>query len=765
MHSSQSQPFVGIPLTPAHDEYPSICRSHPSVALFLVSVLGLFLELMLIRWIGTEIRIFAYLQNTVLVVCFLGLGLGCFSCRKPVALAALLTPLGILVALLAFPFTRDGLATTSQLLSALSDFIIWEKDVGDNAAIAVGKVGIGLAVTYALMYLILSMFVPIGRLLGRLMVDDPRTIRAYSINVAGSLVGIWLFVALSALYQPPLTWMLVLAASVLPFLLTLTRRRGRNAGVLCAIVALSWLAGRDGTALETTWSPYQKLVLFTPSDKTRYAGDYAISVNNTAYQAIIDLSKETVAADPVRFPPQLAGCSQYDLPARLHQAPKRVLIVGAGSGNDVAGALRQGASHVTAVEIDPAIISFGRRYHPEKPYTDPRVTVVLDDARSYFATCREKFDVISFGLLDSHTMTSMTNVRLDHYVYTRESLEQARSLLADDGILTLSFAAVRPFMIDRFANLLRDVFEQEPFTFRVPVTTYGWGGTMYVSGNIQGVHAQLAAQPALAKVIDHWRTAAPIETNHETAPADDDWPYIYLQSRQIPVLFFLLVGMLVVLLVHGQRKLVGGPLVAGWSRSHWHFFFLGAAFLLLEVQNVTRASVGLGNTWQVNAVIISGILAMVLLANLIVARFPSLPIEPFYLGLCVTCLGLYAVDLSSFAALPYAMRAMALAGLTALPMLFSGVIFIRSFSTAPSKSDALGANLVGALAGGLLQSITFITGLKALLLIVAALYGCAMLTRKVRTAEQKGSRMDEVLTPFGPAPAPRRELENAFDRV
>ena len=57
---------------------------HARGLLFLVSVLGLFLELMLIRWIGTEIRIFAYLQNTVLVVCFMGLGLGCLTCRKPI---------------------------------------------------------------------------------------------------------------------------------------------------------------------------------------------------------------------------------------------------------------------------------------------------------------------------------------------------------------------------------------------------------------------------------------------------------------------------------------------------------------------------------------------------------------------------------------------------------------------------------------------------------------------------------------------------------
>ena len=81
----------------------------------------------------------------------------------------------------------------------------------------------------------------------------------------------------------------------------------------------------------------------------------------------------------------------------------------------------------------------------------------------------ERFDVISFGLLDSHTTTSMTNARLDHYVYTRESLELARSLLADGGIVVLSFfEAQKPFIADRMARTLREVFGQEPICFRIP---------------------------------------------------------------------------------------------------------------------------------------------------------------------------------------------------------------------------------------------------------------------------------------------------------
>ena len=74
---------MSLATAPAHPARAAIKPAiNQTVVLFLVSVLALFLELLFIRWIGTEIRIFAYLQNTVLVVCFLGLGMGCWTCRR-----------------------------------------------------------------------------------------------------------------------------------------------------------------------------------------------------------------------------------------------------------------------------------------------------------------------------------------------------------------------------------------------------------------------------------------------------------------------------------------------------------------------------------------------------------------------------------------------------------------------------------------------------------------------------------------------------------
>jgi hypothetical protein len=155
------------------------------------------------------------------------------------------------------------------------------------------------------------------------------------------------------------------------------------------------------------------------------------------------------------------------------------------------------------------------------------------------------------------------------------------------------------------------------------------------------------------------------------------------------------------------------------------------------VQNISKASVALGNTWQVNAVIVSGVLAMELLANWAAYRFPKISTRFAYLALIALCLALYFVDLAQFAFLPYLTKALILGGLTTLPMFFSGIVFIRSFSRVAGKDQALGANLIGALVGAMLQSITFITGIKALLLIVGGLYFLSMLTMQGESKQEE----------------------------
>src|ERR1043165_4349033 len=476
--------------------------------IFLISILGLFLETLFIRWIGTEIRIFAYLQNTILVVCFLGLGIGMFTASKAIEIKQSLIPMTVFLCLMALPLTRLILGSISEILSTFGDFVIWTSQGSNNINQSIVLLIAGLILTYGVLILIVDMFVPIGRILGRLININQNPIWAYSINIFGSILGTWSFVLLSFFYQPPFVWFLITAIFIAIFIFWSSRDKKINFALLGLLVVLSWFAGQVSGALEVIWSPYQKLVV--RQSQSNWLGDYYIDVNNIGYQVIIDLSEARVSAEPKKFPPELRGLSQYDLPALLHPNPKSVLLVGAGSGNDAAGALRQHVQSVTAVEIDPTIINIGKEFHPEHPYSSPKVQVVNDDARSFFATTTRKFDVISFGLLDSHTTTSLTNARLDHYVYTKESIIQAKSRLNPGGIMVLTFEAQKPFIADRIQRVLEEVFHQPPLVFRIPLSAYGAGGVMFVTGDLDNVKSQLQQNPSLSAYIKHLQITNPV---------------------------------------------------------------------------------------------------------------------------------------------------------------------------------------------------------------------------------------------------------------
>ena len=151
--------------------------------LFLVSVMGLFLELLLVRWIGTEVRIFAYLQNAVLVACFLGLGMGALTCRQEVSWRQVLGPLLIVTLVLSVPFVRQSLGRINSMVALFAEVEFWMHiSVSPLEAIFYGLVGLGAMLVFLL--LIWDMFVPVGRLLGRLLDDHPQPIRAYSVYVA-----------------------------------------------------------------------------------------------------------------------------------------------------------------------------------------------------------------------------------------------------------------------------------------------------------------------------------------------------------------------------------------------------------------------------------------------------------------------------------------------------------------------------------------------------------------------------------------------------
>src|SRR5262249_181612 len=152
------------------------------------------------------------------------------------------------------------------------------------------------------------------------------------------------------------------------------------------------------------WSPYYKIRAIPAADN-----GLAIYVNNTPHQTAYP-----VAALHTRDP-------FYFLPYGKEPAPADVLAIGAGTGNDVAVALSEGAQRGDGVEIDRVLVDLGRAHHPDHPYQDPRVSVHVDDGRAFIERTHRRYDLIVLALPDSATIvTGQSALRLENYLFTTE---------------------------------------------------------------------------------------------------------------------------------------------------------------------------------------------------------------------------------------------------------------------------------------------------------------------------------------------------------
>jgi len=660
---------------------------HPYATLFVASFVALFVEVMLIRYASSQIRIFAYYKNVPLVAAFLGLGLGCCQGRGR-ARHALLFLLWLVPLAAAF---AHGTVAIDQVLDRWTALGSSEHVLGYAVSRRISPLeewavqlamGLFCAATFAA---VAALFTLLGRLLGEAFERVPR-LPAYSANLLGSLAGILAFLALCYFETPPWTWF---AVGLLPLLWW--TRRGARAWVALALVGASVLVVSP-SAGETVWSRYQKLVgRVVPAGAGTRSTAYILHISDFFYQVAVDLRPEAIRQ--LGWNPY----PHYDAAFRMTPRRDRVLIVGAGTGNDVAAALRAGARAVDAVDIDPAIVRLGRLHHPEHPYDDPRVKVIVDDARRAFRYLEPRsYDVVVFGLLDSHTQLGISSVRLDNYVFTLESLAAARRLLRPGGSLVITAVTFRWWFRDRFAAMVAA-------TCDTPVTVF-----------VKEVYSTYGCQ-----VDDPSRPPRGVPVAAAAVLPVDDWPFLYLPDRRIPRAYLIV---LLLLAVTSWAVLKGGGLELGrFNAFDGHLFFLGAAFLLMEVYAINRLALLFGTTWLVSAVTIAVVLVLVVAANLTVALGVNLPYPAAYAAVIVALLGGYftgpetVLGHGTGPALAYALLLLA-------PVYFAGLIFSRSFARSAASGPAIGVNILGSVVGGWTEYSTMAVGIRALALIALLFY-------------------------------------------
>jgi len=525
-----------------------------------------------------------------------------------------------------------------------------------------------------------------------------RPLLGYSVNVAGSLVGILSYTFVTTVGTPPLVWFVPVGLACLA--LPGGREQKRPILGLAAALTLVLLPSETPAAREF-WSTYQKLNLID--------GRFIV-VNNTGYQTMIRQVAPTVL--PV---------DRFTMPYAV-QPGGRVLIVGAGSGNDAAAALLGGATSVTAVEIDPAIHRLGGLLHPQRPYSDPRVRVVIDDARHYLKTTQDRFDLIVFSHLDAHTvLSSYTNVRLDNYIYTVEAFREARSHLAEGGVLYVSFFSEIPFIGARIGRNLTEAFGH------LPVALEGTGAGERGSNwtNIYFLTGEAEVVPRLEATTASWKGFAPMKRDTASiAPSTDNWPFLPLERPHVPSMM-ILISLVIFGLSAGfawRARPPGEPFDG-------RLFWLGAAFMLLEVHNDSRLALVFVTTWQVNAWVIGAILSLILLANAACAVLARRGIT----------VGRWAVPLlfASLAAAYFVplevllLQSQVVGGLLATlllsaPIFFAGLVFAEAFSRTTAPGFALGWNVLGAVLGGMAENLSYIWGIPALVPLAALFYLAAL---------------------------------------
>lgn len=634
----------------------------------------LFVELALIRGTAAAVIYLSFFTNLVLLASFLGIGLGFLRAkgeRDPLGRAPMLLA-GLLAFVLVFP-VRIGAAIdrVPQLLG-----------IGHMHAlpqwVSLPIVFLGVA---AVMTVIAER---VGRLFSAFAPLD-----AYRLDVLGSIAGIVAFSALSFADAGPFVWILVVV-TVLVFLLRteLTRFVVASLAVLLLLGVVTLVQPWD------IWSPYQHVTYAAHDD-----GTISIRVNNRPHQTMAPLSL-LLAEQPFYAYPY----------THLPSGPGDVLIVGAGSGNDVALALSKGAIHVDAVEIDPVLQRLGRELHPEHPYQDPRVSVHIDDGRAFLERTHATYDLIVFALPDSLTLVSgQGGLRLESYLFTTEALQTVREHLKPNGVFSM-YNYYRSDVFERYATTLTQVFGHSPCIDR----------------GLLGATSRSQSVLTIGLRADSITCGTPwVQTGIAPEPATDDHPFPYLRGRTIPSSYLIALALVLLASLVTVRTGSGRPMRE--MRPYADLFFMGTAFLLLETKNVVQFALLFGTTWFVNSLVFAGILLAVLGA-VEIARRSRLPDRRVLYGLlAVSLVVAWGVRPEALLRLEPAARFAAAAVLAFAPVFLANLIFSQRFRDVGASTVAFGANLLGAMLGGVLEYGAIVVGYRDLLVLVTVLYGLAFL--------------------------------------
>jgi hypothetical protein len=331
---------------------------------------------------------------------------------------------------------------------------------------------------------------------------------------------------------------------------------------------------------------------------------------------------------------------------------------------------------------------------------------------------------------------------LESYLFTSEAMETVRDHLNPGGVFAMYNYYREPWLLDRFAGTLQDLYGDAPCLYNGPTSR---------DPVIGGLSMLVIGTESSSVVCQGDKTQLWQPSGEVVSPATDDRPFPYLKTPSIPSRYLWTLGM--ILLVSAVTvRLAGGRF--GAMRGYLDLFFMGAGFLLLETKSVVQFALLFGTTWFVNALVFAGILLTVLIAIEVEQRTGVRKRTFLYPLLFVGLLVAGLVPANWLLSLDTIPRFFAATLLAFFPVFIANLVFASRFRDTADPTTAFGANLLGAMVGGVLEYLSLITGYRGLLMIAALLYALAWVfgARKLGDETAEGQAPPEPIPSTEPAP-------------
>ena len=155
--------------------------------------------------------------------------------------------------------------------------------------------------------------------------------------------------------------------------------------------------------------------------------------------------------------------------------------------------------------------------------------------------------------------------------------------------------------------------------------------------------------------------------------------------------------------------------------------FLGAGFMLIETKAVVHMALLFGSTWMVNSIVFFAVLVMILAANVFVLVVRPVSLWPYYTGLLATLALNALVPLDAFLGMDRNLQVISSCLLVFAPILFAGIVFAASFGESREPDRDFGANIAGAVLGGLSENMSMLLGFQHLMVVAIVFYALSAL--------------------------------------